>query len=46
MEGYAGTQFVGIDLHRRRSVVVRMDDAGRCWRPPESSTMSTGWPMS
>jgi transposase len=29
MEGYAGTQFVGIDLHRRRSVVVRMDDAGQ-----------------
>jgi transposase len=29
MEGYAGTQFVGIDLHRRRSVVVRMDDTGQ-----------------
>lgn len=28
MEGYAGTQFVGIDLHRRRSVIVRMTDAG------------------
>ncbi|CCH79206.1 transposase (fragment) [Nostocoides japonicum T1-X7] len=23
MEGYAGRQFVGIDLHRRRSVIVR-----------------------
>ena len=23
MEGYAGKQFVGIDLHRRRSVIVR-----------------------
>jgi transposase len=28
MAGYAGTQFVGIDLHRRRSVIVRMSDAG------------------
>ena len=23
MEGYAGQQFVGIDPHRRRSVIVR-----------------------
>jgi transposase len=29
VEGYAGRQFVGIDLHRRRSVVVRMTEAGR-----------------
>jgi transposase len=28
MEAYAGTQFVGIDLHRRRSVIVRMTEAG------------------
>ena len=28
MEGYAGKQFVGIDLHRRRSVIVRTTDAG------------------
>jgi transposase len=28
MEAYAGTQFVGIDLHRRRSVIVRTDDKG------------------
>lgn len=28
MEAYAGRQFVGIDLHRRRSVVVRMTDGG------------------
>ncbi len=27
-EEYAGQQFVGIDLHRRRSVLVRMTDAG------------------
>ena len=28
MEAYAGTQFVGIDLHRRRSVIVRTTDRG------------------
>ena len=28
MSEYAGRQFVGIDLHRRRSVIVRMTDAG------------------
>jgi hypothetical protein len=28
MSEYAGKQFVGIDLHRRRSVMVRTDDAG------------------
>lgn len=28
MEAYRGTQFVGVDLHRRRSVLVRMDQAG------------------
>jgi transposase len=28
MERYAGQQFVGIDLHRRRTVVVRMTAAG------------------
>ena len=28
MEGYAGRQFVGIDLHRRRSVLVRMTPEG------------------
>ncbi len=25
MEGYAGKQYVGIDLHRRRRVIVRTD---------------------
>jgi transposase len=29
MSEYDGTQFVGIDLHRRRSVIVRMTDTGR-----------------
>jgi transposase len=28
VEGYVGQQFVGIDLHRRRSVIVRITDAG------------------
>lgn len=28
MEGYAGRQFVGIDLHRRRSVIVRTTATG------------------
>lgn len=28
VEGYVGQQYVGIDLHRRRSVVVRMSDTG------------------
>ena len=28
MEGYAGKQFVGIDLHRRRSVIVRTTERG------------------
>jgi transposase len=27
-ESYSGRQFVGIDLHRRRSVIVRMTEAG------------------
>jgi transposase len=30
VEGYAGTkQYVGIDLHRRRTVIVRTDESGR-----------------
>lgn len=28
-EAYAGRQYVGIDLHRRRSVLVRMTEAGQ-----------------
>ena len=28
MEAYAGRQFVGMDLHRRRSVLVRMTESG------------------
>ncbi len=33
-EEYAGRQVVGIDLHRRRSVIVRMTESGECWPPP------------
>jgi hypothetical protein len=29
MEGYAGKQYVGIDLHRRRTVIVRTDESGQ-----------------
>ncbi len=29
MEGYAGKQFVGVDLHRRRTVLVRTTAAGQ-----------------
>src|SRR5919199_6490401 len=29
VEGYAGRQFVGIDLHRRRTVIVRKDAGGQ-----------------
>jgi len=28
MEAYAGKQFVGIDLHRRRTVIVRITEGG------------------
>jgi hypothetical protein len=28
MSEYAGRQFVGIDLHRRRSVIVRTTESG------------------
>ena len=28
MEGYVGQQYIGIDLHRRRSVIVRTADTG------------------
>ena len=28
MEAYSGEQFVGIDLHRRRSVIVRTTEGG------------------
>ena len=41
MEEYAGTQFVGIDLHRRRAVIVRTDDTGQALELP--GLMALGW---
>ncbi len=41
-ESYEGKQIVGIDLHRRRSVLVRMTEAGevleRCGSPTTRDT--------
>jgi hypothetical protein len=37
-EAYDGRQVVGMDLHRRRSVLVRMAEDERSWRPPGSTT--------
>ena len=31
IEVYSGRQFVGMDLHRRRSVLVRMTESGRAF---------------
>ena len=42
MSEYAGQQFVGIDLHRRRSVIVRTTESVRCWRRSGSSMTWTG----
>jgi hypothetical protein len=28
VEGYAGQQYIGMDLHRRRSVIVRTSELG------------------
>ena len=41
MEGQVGRQFVGIDLHRRRSVIVRT--RVNAWSACGSSTMLIGW---
>jgi hypothetical protein len=41
MTEYLGQQFVGIDLHRRRSVVVRTKGSGSTCSVPEWSR--TGW---
>lgn len=38
-ESYEGRQYVGIDLHRRRSVIVRMTEAGE---PLESVRITNG----
>ena len=44
MEAYSGKQFVGIDLHRRRSVIVRTTEGGEVpSRACGSSMTSSGW---
>ena len=43
-EFYEGRQFVGMDLHRRRSVLVRMSGTASIWRRCGSSTTVTAWP--
>jgi len=43
VEAYDGPQIVGIDLHRRRSVLVRARMAGS-WPPRGSQTARRGWP--
>jgi len=43
MEAYAGRQFVGMDLHRRRSVLVRMTAAGEVLERSGSSTTPIVW---
>ncbi len=37
MSEYAGKQFVGIDLHRRRSVVLRMTEVGEVLESVQSA---------
>ena len=40
---YAGRQYVGIDLHRRRSVIVRQTEQEELWpRPGRIFAVSTG----
>jgi hypothetical protein len=36
--GYDGQQVAGMDLHRRRSVLVRMTEDG-CWRSSRGSVV-------
>ena len=43
-EFYEGQQFVGMDLHRRRSVLVRMTETGEHLETVRISTTVTGWP--
>ena len=43
MSGYAGQQFVGIDLHRRRSVVVRTTESGGVLESMATSGMTYGF---
>lgn len=50
MSEYDGKQFVGIDLHRRRSVIVRMTEAGEALEtvrivndPERLAWVMSGW---
>ena len=43
-EFYEGRQFVGMDLHRRRSVMVRMTETGEHLETVRISTTVSGWP--
>jgi hypothetical protein len=43
-EDYAGQQVVGIDLHRRRSVIVRMTESGRLIHKSNLMTVTTPSP--
>ena len=43
MEAYAGKQFVGIDLHRRRSVIVRTTESGEVLETVRIVMTSSGW---
>jgi transposase len=43
MEGYAGQQFVGMDLHRRRSVIVRMTAEGEVLEVALEATYGWYW---
>ncbi len=43
-ESYAGQQFVGIDLHRRRSVIVRMTETGEQLETVRIINDVSGWP--
>jgi hypothetical protein len=40
MDEYDGRQFVGIDLHRQRSVIVRQSNWGSCRRCASSTIRS------
>ena len=42
MEAYDGPQIVGMDLHRRRSVLVRMTEEAGSWLPRGSPTGRCG----
>jgi hypothetical protein len=41
VDEYDGRQYVGLDLHRRRSVIVRMTPEGERWVLRFVSTMTT-----